>query len=390
MTPLTSARAHHLYTEAMRLLRLAVPAVAFALAVAVLAPSPARACGGGLVSGGTVAVASAQRIFLSLGKERTEVVTQVVVPESSADYGVLIPLPARPEIDPQPVSTAALDALDVATRPALLDPAREDGGCDCPFHGSDKAGAPPPRGGLMVSDPVEIGPVTAVALTADTGDAVSGWLADSGFALPANGRALIDRYAGAGRWFVALRRSQQATGPQPSSVGVHFSVPGDARALPLRFAALGAAAEVAFTVFVVSAARASGPGIPFEGLTLDQLDRVLVTRVGYRAAVKKAIADRRGQALVYERVTPIDGSTLPPELRALVTFGDEPTYLSRMTTVLDASALTQDVALDGPAPSYVPGYIVLAAAPSSGTPLFTAALLGTAALVRRRRRRTGT
>ena len=72
----------------------------------------------------------------------------------------------------------------------------------------------------------------------------------------------MDRYAGPGRWFVALRRSQQATGPQPSSVGVHFSVPGDARALPLRFAALGAAAEVAFTVFVVSPRMPSGPNLP--------------------------------------------------------------------------------------------------------------------------------
>jgi hypothetical protein len=344
----------------------------------------ARACGGGLVSRQGTLGASAQRIFLAAGPTSTEVVTQVIVPASTDDYGVLIPLPAKPEIDPNPISAEALDALDRSTSPRVIKEDDGGGGIGCVCGGAaDKAGGAP-RGGVMAADPVQVGPVTAVSLTADTGEALNGWLTDNGFALPAGARPLIDEYAGPGKYLVAIKRSKEASPGSPSSVGVHFTVPGDARALPLRFAGLGAAPEVAFTLFIV-AAQPSGPQLPFEGLTIDKLDRAVAGTQGYRAAVKKAVADRRGQALVIENVQDVDAIG-PPSLRGLaVKVGGE--VITRLSTVVASSALTQDVALTGSAPMTVPTTITVAAAGGRSAAPYLAAMLGAVAFVRPRRRR---
>ena len=94
---------------------------------------------------------------------------------------------------------------------------------------------------MQVSQPVTIGPVTAVTLTADTGDAINAWLGDNGFVIPAASQSIVDAYAGPGRYFIAIRRSDTAATGGPTSVGLHFTLGGDERGLPLRFARLGAA-----------------------------------------------------------------------------------------------------------------------------------------------------
>ena len=50
-------------------------------------------------------------------------------------------------------------------------------GCIALGGGSTKGGNNGTPGGAQVSAPVTIGPVTAVTLTADTGDAINTWLA---------------------------------------------------------------------------------------------------------------------------------------------------------------------------------------------------------------------
>ena len=100
--------------------------IATAVAVA-LSPWPAEACGGGGVttSEQNVAVADSQRVVLALhdagtADARTEIVAQIGVPTAGADYGVLIPVPGTPVIDPKPVLVEDLDALDRATAPTIV------------------------------------------------------------------------------------------------------------------------------------------------------------------------------------------------------------------------------------------------------------------------------
>ena len=211
----------------------------------------ARACGGGVVAStqaGTLG-ADAQRIFISVRGGMTDVITQIGVPQTTADYGVLIPVPSEPTLDATPVASADIDRLFARTAPTIVVQASDDdgGGCGC---GSTKAGSP--SGAAQVSQPVTIGPVTAVTLTADTGAAINTWLVDNGFALPGSSQSIVNSYAGPGRYFIAIRRSDAAASGGPTSVGVHFTLAGDERGLPLRFASIGAADRVSFTVLVAA------------------------------------------------------------------------------------------------------------------------------------------
>ena len=139
----------------------------------------ARACGGGLVTArpGTIG-ADAQRIIISARDGTTDVITQIGVPSTTADYGVLIPLPSEPTLDGTPVASADIDNLDRQTAPRLMR--------------------------------------FAVTLTAETGDAINAWLADNGFVIPAADQALVADYAGPGRYFIAIRRSDTAATQVPS------------------------------------------------------------------------------------------------------------------------------------------------------------------------------
>jgi hypothetical protein len=204
-------------------------------------------------------------------------------------------------------------------------------------------------GGVQVGAPVAIGPVTAVVLDASDGAALSAWLSSNGFAIAAADQATVATYTGPGHFFIALRRGDSAPTDGASSVGVHFTLSGDQRSLPLRFARLGAAATMSFTVFVAADATAAA-GAPFQTLSLDNLDANLLRTAGYAAAVTSAVSAHGDRAFV------IEGSFSHAELAAagLGSLGGllaEGQQLSRLSTILPAGSLTADVAFDVAYPS---------------------------------------
>src|SRR5689334_13651388 len=96
---------------------------------------PARACGGGVVTLPAATVGDdAQRILISVQGGMTDVITQIGVPATTADYGVLIPVPGQPTLDATPVSSAELDTLFSATAPQIYSFSDGGGGgCGCPL-----------------------------------------------------------------------------------------------------------------------------------------------------------------------------------------------------------------------------------------------------------------
>jgi hypothetical protein len=121
----------------------------------------------------------------------------------TADYGALLPLPSAPTLDPKAVASAELDALYEWSAPKITQPAESDDSflsCGCPVRsgagGGDSTGTSRP---VQVSQPVTIGPVTALTLTADTGDAINAWLGDNGFVIPAASQSIVDAYAAISR-----------------------------------------------------------------------------------------------------------------------------------------------------------------------------------------------
>ena len=305
----------------------------------------ARACGGGVVTQSGTIGADAQRIFISVRGGMTDVITQIGVPQTTADYGVLIPVPSAPTLDATPVASADIDKLFARTAPTIVVQASGDdggGGCGC---GSTKGGASAP-GAAQVSQPVTIGPVTAVTLTADTGDAINTWLADNGFTLGAVDQSIVSTYAGTGRYFIAIRRSDTAASGGPTSVGVHFTLVGDERGLPLRFARIGAADRVSFTI-LVAADEAVGPAAPFESLTLADLSAATLTTYGYYSAIVSRIADQGGAAFL------IEGGWTGAELAdsgwpSLQPFIDPGQQVTRLSTVIRSLDLNTDAFLNEP------------------------------------------
>jgi hypothetical protein len=289
--------------------------------------------------------ADAQRIFLSVRGGNTDVVTQVRVPDTTADYGVLIPVPAAPTLDPVPVSMNDLDSLERKTAPTIyIDAGDADGpSCGCPVAGgsSNKSGN---LDSVQVSTPIAIGPVTAVSITADSGDAINTWLTQNGFAIAPADRPIVDAHSGTGRYFIALRRNDSAATGGATSVGVHFSLAGDQRVLPLGFARLGAASTVAFTV-VVAADDVVGPAAPFEALTLDALDAGTLRSAGYASAV--AVSAHAGRAFVLEGSW--TAATIAADIGGRIGGLIGPTgHVTRLSTILPASGLTGDVVFNEP------------------------------------------
>lgn len=290
-------------------------------------------------------VADSQRVVISVRSDgTTDMVVQIGVPNTSADYGVLIPTPSEPTVDPTPIPEQVLDGLDVATRPKIykIDPnAEHSSGCGC-IAGSDAAAEN--GDSVKASQPTNVGPVTATVVTATDNTALNQWLDANGFVIPDERQALIADYVGPGRHFIALKRNDAVVTNGPTSIGLHYKLVGDHRLLSLAFARLGAAPSVGFTVFLF-AAELTTPTEPFQALTLNDLDSRRLFANDYQGAVQSAVQARGGAAFVLEASGHShDGTYFNPltgYYDALPTDWDA--SLLRMTTVLTPDELTQDV-----------------------------------------------
>jgi hypothetical protein len=300
------------------------------------------------------------------------------------DYGVILPVPAEPVLDDNPIPTSELDELSRATAPWFTyasDGDSDSSGCGCFALGGGSAAGDEGQRDVQASEFVDIGPVTAVVLQADSASALNTWLTDNGFVVQSEHQATMSAYATPGSYFIAFKRSDAAP-PGPSSVGIHFSMLGDRRGYALRMSRMGAAPELAITVFVVWH-EGVGPEAPFEGLTLNQLEGIEPADfdASYRRAVADAVRTRDGLAFVVEGVFPLDDQfelLQSGHLRALV---DPGRTLTRLTTVVAAESLVMDVEFTASAPVDVTNWRELGAAPTGL--LWLGALLVT--LARRRR-----
>lgn len=331
----------------------------------------------------------------------TDVVVQLAVPQASEPFGVILPVRGAPDLDPEPVETSELRNLDTSTTPQLVyeDDAgggSSDSGCGCgeaALDGGGLGGGGDRGNGVDVLDVADIGPVTAVSFAADDAESLDTWLAENGFVVPDAARTTLEAYVDEGTTFIAFKRSDDASGAA-TSVGVHFTVPGAYDDYPLRMAAVGAASQLGIRVFLASEEGGMGATAPFTTLTLDDLRTDLVRDEGYTEAVAAAVQGAGGRAFLVEGV--FDPSTrwrdeLGPRLRGMT--GSLST-LTRLTTVVDRAALTEDVTFDTPIEA-APREIYLSAArlgrPRPGPVKWGSVgvfALGTATVLIRRRRRS--
>jgi hypothetical protein len=285
-------------------------------------------------------------------------VVQLQVPDTSTAYGVLLPVPAEPTLDPEPIASSELDTLDAATAPRISvhDGEAASSGCGCGSAAAAGDSGGDAGQGVNVSSYVEIGPVTAVALNATSAGAISTWLSDNGFVIPAASQATIDAYLAESPWFIAFKRNDTVTDGSATTVGMHYTLPGEHRGYALRMSGVGAAPELAITVFV-AASDASAPAPPFDLVYQHELDvhpdsdDPEVVSEAYRQAIHTAVNERNDKAFVIEGVFPTASLPLGSRLAALVDAGHE---LTRLTTVVDSDSLDLDVTFDDTVPEPPP------------------------------------
>lgn len=375
--------------------RMAAHVLVGVVAAFCLQARAARACGGGGVSSQSSAVvANAQRILMSVRGSTTDIVVQIGVPATSADYGVLIPADSEPTLDPRPVAEADLAALDAATAPKIIvrQEVESSQGCGClgdvPASFRRVGGAAPDAGGVSVSAPVGIGPVEAVVLTGDTGEAVTSWLAANDFALTTDGQSIVASYAGTGRYFIAIRRSDAAATGGPTSIGVHYTLQGAHQKLSLGFARLGAAPTVAFTLFNATAGR-SGPLSPYASLLLTDLDHANLRAGRYADAVAAAVAAHGNKAFVLEAEANKSRLAAGQVGAGLLGLIDDDATVVRMSTIVAGNTLAGDAFFGAYADGTIPDAVYV----QNETPVVFFASMGLvpalALVVFRRRRSSG-
>jgi hypothetical protein len=312
---------------------------------------PVAACGGGGVTSASRVEMGSQRIIMSVrANGTTDMIAQVTVPHTTADYGVLIPIPSEPTLDDRPVSSSELDSLARATAPRIEIQSDGDSGIGCGC-GSAEGGNAGSRSGVIVSDSVNIGPLVAVSLKGDNPDAVGVWLNGHGFRLPSSDAETLARYVHAGAYFIAIRRSESAAQGGPTSVGIHYTLQGDHRMLSLGFTKIGAQPTLALTLFI-AAPQAIGPSAPFAAMTLNDLDPNYLQSQDYLGAVHAAVRSRGSKAFVLEGTT--SKSSVTDYAPGIAEFMDDGAVVTRATTVVDSARLSEDVVFGTPFPGTIP------------------------------------
>ncbi len=352
----------------------------FALLV-IAASAPTRiveACGGSVSEPNTPVTVGGQRAFIAVRSDgTTDVVVQLDVSEAGGNYGVLLPLPVEPTVDATPIDASEFDGLDVDTQPVVGGGSGvSETGTGCACGGAEAGDFSGGSANVTVGSFTEVGPVTATALTADDTSALSAWLSDNGFEIPADQQSLVDAYVTAGSWFLAFKRNTAAP-PGKSSVGIHFTLEGDHRGYPLRIAQLGAGEELAITVWISHAVSVT-PEAPFGVLVPDDLAGVH-DDASYRHALAEQVRAHDGRAFIVEHVSQRhdgDGG-------GLSALHEDGHTLTRLSTIIARDQLQQDVAFTGPP---APNVDTLGLWPSRQRPLgLLLVLAGVAALSLRRR-----
>ena len=181
-------------------------------------------------------------------------------------------------------------------------------------------------------------------MVADDASALTAWLADNGFALPDGGSAVIDGYLAEGNGFLAFKRNNTASA-EAVAVGIHFSVPGDLRVLPLRIAQLGAPDVLPVTVFI-AAEEAVGLQAPWNAVHVSDLDDATAI-ADYAGLVDTLTAEAAGKLWIFEGSVSKD-SLEQSQLTALV---DDGAIISRLSARIPAAQLDADASFTAAAPT---------------------------------------
>ena len=294
-------------------------ALAFAAAVAILAPGrAAQACGGFFCNAATQSpiYQAGERVVFARQDDRVAMHIEIVYQGDPTTFGWVMPLadvPTDADGVPLPLDQAVsissgilFDRVQQMTNPVFSVQNTFASTCDdFGFGGtggldaataSDSAGGgsePPP---VVVLQEAKVGPYAAQLIKATHADALFAWLNDNGYVQDENARPILEYYVKSEYVFLGLRLQSDKTAGDLRPVAIHQTE--DAPCVPLRLTSIAATENMPILVWVLGEARAIPKNFPHAVIN----DAALVFPGGsnYLAVADDAIDTLAGHAWITE------------------------------------------------------------------------------------------
>lgn len=338
-------------------------------AASVVAPAPARACGGFFCSAQAPVNQAAERIiFADHGDGTVTAVVQVQYSGPSESFAWVLPVPGIPEV--QVSSDLAFNRLMAVSNPSYILNTTVDGVCRQPNGPGPTTATTATTSPVFSADAGTRPPVTVVAAgnvgpyeyeviqldpsTERPGDVAVAWLGDNGYDVDSLGGSSLGSYLLMGMNLIAFRLTKgNSTGTiRPIRIRYTASCP----MVPIRPTAVAAEDDMGVLVWVLGASRA----VPTNYLSLELNEAVLDWTLGasnYNDVVTLAADEAGGQGFVTEHAVPSDGVYRGAVFRALEEPSDAAILGEPDSRTMIAELINQYIGWDGLAEVIAPWFV---------------------------------
>lgn len=287
----------------------ALAALSVVASLGLFSARDADACGACYAQSSESTIVTDHRLAMSVTQDRTVLWDQIAYQGNPSEFAYVVP--ARPGTYLEPANESFFTALDVSTRPIIMQPQQSYGGygggsgglgCACGAASSestafaDKGSAPP---AVQIVNQAVVGPYETVTLRSTDAGALETWLTQNGYAIPSASGPIIADYVAAKFDFIALRLRPGASVRQMQPIRI--VAPGADPNLPLRMMSIGAGANLPVTFWVIGEGRYRAANFPnvkvdFEKLIWDFNQN----RSNYQELSKAAMAAENGRGILTE------------------------------------------------------------------------------------------
>jgi MYXO-CTERM domain-containing protein len=299
-------------------------ALLLAVPLAVLAaPRDAAACGGCFVSQSESTQVTGHRMIFSLSKTASTLWDQLSYSGDPKDFAWVLPIHGQVEIglssDALFADLEQLSAVSVRS-PQITCPPPPSCGFDNGAAGVGTTTTTGTSGGVTVIAQQVVGPYETVQLSSKDPKALGDWLANHGYAVPADIEPVIAAYVGEGFDFLALKLvpGQGVSAMRP----VRITSPGASPVLPLRMVAAGTGATTPITLWVLGEGRYEPANAPSFVIAQSDLVWDWDTQSSNYAKLKAdAFAASDGKAWLVEGGEPAAAAAIQQPLAQAVQYG---------------------------------------------------------------------
>lgn len=232
--------------------------IAAPLALTLLAPTDAGACGGCFVPPAENTQVTGHRMILSVGMTQSTLYDQIEYTGAPSQFAWV--LPTKGTVDVGLSSDLVFNQLGVDTSVLVAPPVQ-----DCPSYScggefaasSDNEGtgtsATSGGGGVEVLANEVVGPFETVQLASTDPNALNAWLSSHGYNVPADIQPVVAAYVNDGFNFLAMKLVPGVGVDKMRPVRI--TTPGASPVLPLKMVAAGTGALTTITLYVIGEGR---------------------------------------------------------------------------------------------------------------------------------------